>query len=172
MSGRLPPQVHRAYSLFYVIGTIGAMRVPVVGWGPLKSTEQIAPLLVFLAFQILEYCEVQRRKRGLSFLQLTLLRIKVTLPILIVAASGAAYLQYTMGYFGPPSARVRGLFVKHTRTGNPLVDSVAEHQPANAQAYQQVRGHCSLSFTAAASAPLPCTVPHQRLRLLIASDCF
>merc|ERR1719235_3049589 len=40
-------------------------------------------------------------------------------------------------YFGPPSARVRGLFVKHTRTGNPLVDSVAEHQPANAQAYQQ-----------------------------------
>jgi len=43
----------------------------------------------------------------------------------------------SMGYFGPPSARVRGLFVKHTRTGNPLVDSVAEHQPANAQAYQQ-----------------------------------
>ena len=32
---------------------------------------------------------------------------------------------------------MRGLFVKHTRTGNPLVDSVAEHQPANEQAYQQ-----------------------------------
>jgi dolichyl-diphosphooligosaccharide--protein glycosyltransferase len=29
------------------------------------------------------------------------------------------------GYFGPLSSRVRGLFVKHTRTGNPLVDSVA-----------------------------------------------
>jgi hypothetical protein len=28
------------------------------------------------------------------------------------------------GYFGPFSARIRGLFVKHTRTGNPLVDSV------------------------------------------------
>ena len=35
------------------------------------------------------------------------------------------------GYFGPLSARVRGLFVQHTRTGNPLVDSVAEHQPAH-----------------------------------------
>ena len=35
------------------------------------------------------------------------------------------------------SSRVRGLFVKHTKTGNPLVDSVAEHQPANAQAYDQ-----------------------------------
>ena len=32
---------------------------------------------------------------------------------------------------------MRGLFVKHTRTGNPLVDSVAEHQPASAQAYKQ-----------------------------------
>ena len=33
-------------------------------------------------------------------------------------------------------AGVRGLFVKHTRTGNPLVDSVAEHQPGSTQAYQ------------------------------------
>ena len=41
------------------------------------------------------------------------------------------------GYFGPLSARVRGLFVRHTRTGNPLVDSVAEHQPASPQAYWQ-----------------------------------
>jgi dolichyl-diphosphooligosaccharide--protein glycosyltransferase len=45
------------------------------------------------------------------------------------------------GYFGPLSARVRGLFVKHTRTGNPLVDSVAEHQPANEQAYQHYLHH-------------------------------
>ena len=37
-------------------------------------------------------------------------------------------------YFGPLSARIRGLFVRHTRTGNPLVDSVAEHQPASADA--------------------------------------
>merc|ERR1711871_1811717 len=42
-----------------------------------------------------------------------------------------------MGYFGPLSSRVRGLFVRHTRTGNPLVDSVAEHQPASAGAYFQ-----------------------------------
>ena len=26
---------------------------------------------------------------------------------------------------------------KHTKTGNPLVDSVTEHQPANSQAYFQ-----------------------------------
>jgi len=48
---------------------------------------------------------------------------------------------FPQGYFGPLSARVRGLFVKHTRTGNPLVDSVAEHQPANEQAYQHYLHH-------------------------------
>jgi dolichyl-diphosphooligosaccharide--protein glycosyltransferase len=29
------------------------------------------------------------------------------------------------------------LFVKHTKTGNPLIDSVAEHQPASPGAYFQ-----------------------------------
>ena len=38
------------------------------------------------------------------------------------------FLIMPAGYLGPLSARVRGLFVQHTRTGNPLVDSVAEHQ--------------------------------------------
>ena len=105
---RYTSKLHRAYSLFYVIGTMGAMRVPVVGWGPLKSTEQIAPLLVFFAFQILEYCEVQRRKRALSFIRLTILRIKVTLPVILLGLGIAAFLQLQYGYFGPPSARVRG----------------------------------------------------------------
>merc|ERR550537_467746 len=41
-----------------------------------------------------------------------------------------------LGYFAPLGARIRGLFVKHTITGNPLVDSVAEHQPASAGAYR------------------------------------
>ena len=34
-------------------------------------------------------------------------------------------------------ASSRGLFVPHTKTGNPLVDSVAEHQAASNQAYWQ-----------------------------------
>lgn len=61
------------------------------------------------------------------------MRAKLALPIAL-ALVGAAALLMQFGYFGPLSARVRGLFVKHTRTGNPLVDSVAEHQPANEQA--------------------------------------
>ena len=41
-------------------------------------------------------------------------------------------------YFAPLSSRVRGLFVKH-RTGNPLVDSVAEHQATSPRAYWHLR---------------------------------
>jgi dolichyl-diphosphooligosaccharide--protein glycosyltransferase len=132
--GRYSSKLHRAYSLFYIIGTFGAVHVPVVGWGPLRSLEQLSGLAVFVAFQILEYCEIQRRKKGLSIPQVFLLRVKVTLP-LVVAAGVLVSLLLPTGYFGPLTARIRGLFVKHTRTGNPLVDSVAEHQPASAAAY-------------------------------------
>ncbi len=40
-------KLHRAYSLFFLVGTFLAVHVPVVGWTPLKSLEQIGPLLVF-----------------------------------------------------------------------------------------------------------------------------
>ncbi len=44
--------VARAYTLFYVIGTMGAMRVPVVGWAPLRSLEQLGPFGGFIMFQV------------------------------------------------------------------------------------------------------------------------
>merc|ERR1719252_511781 len=52
-----------------------------------------------------------------------------------VAVVAVAFVLTPMGYFGPLSSRIRGLFVKHTKTGNPLVDSVAEHQPASPGIY-------------------------------------
>ena len=50
--GRYSSSLHRAFTLFYAIGTYGAIHVPPVGYGPLKSMEQLAPLLVFLGFQV------------------------------------------------------------------------------------------------------------------------
>jgi len=44
------------------------------------------------------------------------------------------------GFFAPLSARVRSLFFTHTKTGNPLVDSVAEHQPATVASYVYTLG--------------------------------
>ena len=66
--------------------------------------------------------------------------IKASLPVLVVVVAVAVALNQ-QGYFAPFGSRVRALFVKHTRTGNPLVASVAEHQPANEQAYQHYLHH-------------------------------
>ena len=138
--GRYTSSLHRAYTLFFIVGTFGATRVPPVGMNPFKSMEQLAPLLVFLGFQVLEVANVQRQKRGLTVAQTLQLLLKLSAPCLVALLLLTSYLM-SIGYFGPLTARVRGLFVKHTRTGNPLVDSVAEHQPGSTQAYQTYLHH-------------------------------
>ena len=102
--------------------------------------KQLGALVVFLGMQLLEVCEwiikreERRTKEKFNFYEVQVLRMKV---FAAVGAAGIVLLSIFMpaGYFGPLSSRVRGLFVQHTRTGNPLVDSVAEHQPATADAY-------------------------------------
>ena len=44
--------LYESYTLFYIVGTYGAMLTPVVGWTPLESLEQIMPLAVFVVMQI------------------------------------------------------------------------------------------------------------------------
>jgi dolichyl-diphosphooligosaccharide--protein glycosyltransferase len=139
VTGRYSSKLHRAYTLFYVIGTLGAIQIPVVGLSPLKSLEQISGLLAFIGIQFLEFCEVRRRRDNLGIVDTFILRVKVALPLL-VGLGLITYIGMEVGYFQPLGARIRGLFVKHTRTGNPLVDSVAEHQPADERAYAQYLG--------------------------------
>jgi len=133
---RFSTKLYRSYSLFYLVGTSLSIRVPVVGLTPLKSLEQLGPGVVFLFYQALQLCEYLRLRKNLNRSQSWRLRFKV-FTIALLLAIAVIYLVAPTGYFGPISARVRGLFVKHTRTGNPLVDSVAEHQPASKRAYFQ-----------------------------------
>ena len=134
--GRHSSKLHAAYSAFYFIGTALATTVPVVGTTPLRSLEQLGPLLVFLGIQVVEYCERVKTRDNLTKKQIWALRFRLFGMAGLVAV-GIAMLLWPTGYFGPISARVRGLFVKHTKTGNPLVDSVAEHQAAKEGTYEQ-----------------------------------
>jgi len=143
--GRFSPKVYQSYSLFYVIGTALAVQVPVVGWAPLKSLEQLGPCAVFLGYQVLRICEVIKGERSMTRTQFLMLRVKAFVVLGIVATVLISMVAPS-GYFGPLSSRVRGLFVQHTKTGNPLVDSVAEHQPASSRSYFQYLHHvCSLA---------------------------
>lgn len=132
--GRFNSGVHKAYTLFVVVGTAGAVQIPVVGWTPLRSLEQIGPLGVFLGYQVLAFCDFKRRSRQMPVRDFVVFRIQ-TFAVLVILLAAIACILTPMGYFGPLSSRIRGLFVQHTRTGNPLVDSVAEHQPANASMF-------------------------------------
>jgi dolichyl-diphosphooligosaccharide--protein glycosyltransferase len=126
--------LYSSYTSFYIVGTYLAMQVPVVGWMPLKSLEQLGPLGVFLGFQGLQLMRLLEKR----YPKVNKWKVRAMVVLgAILAVLPVAYWLYTVGYFGPISSRVRGLFVKHTKTGNPLVDSVAEHQAASAQAYFQ-----------------------------------
>ncbi|GET92620.1 oligosaccharyl transferase-like protein [Leishmania tarentolae] len=130
------PSLLRAYTLFYVVGTAIATRVPPVGMSPFKSLEQLGALLVLVFLCVLHVCEVLRARAGVEVRSRANFKIRVRVFSMMagVAALVVAVLAPT-GYFGPLSARVRALFVKHTRTGNPLVDSVAEHSKTQPEAY-------------------------------------
>lgn len=134
--GRFSTKVYLAYTFFYVVGTSLAIQIPVVGWSPLKSLEQLGPFAVFLGYQLLHYCEIQRKQKKMTRKEAWKFRVQVFLGALAVV-SLLVVLVIPKSYFGPISSRVRGLFVPHTKTGNPLVDSVAEHQAASNQAYWQ-----------------------------------
>ena len=65
--GYYSPSLYGAFSLFFLVGTAGAVQVPVVNTGPFRHMEQIAPLLVFLGLQYVAACELVARRRGLSW---------------------------------------------------------------------------------------------------------
>jgi dolichyl-diphosphooligosaccharide--protein glycosyltransferase len=132
--GRFSNHLHLAYSIFYVLGTIGALQFPVVGWQPLESMEQLGPMAVFFGLQVFRFLEVSRVKMDRS--EFATYRAKILALAILVGAIALGWL-LANGRLGALSTRVRSLFIQHTKTGNPLVDSVAEHQATPPQFYFQ-----------------------------------
>lgn len=75
--GRFSTKLYLAYSLYYIVGTTLAVQVPVVGWTPLKSLEQLGACAVFLGFQVLQVCEMNIRKKNMSKVAAWKLRVQV-----------------------------------------------------------------------------------------------
>jgi dolichyl-diphosphooligosaccharide--protein glycosyltransferase len=94
------------------------MQIPVVSWTPLKSMEQLGPLFVFGVYQILAIIDLARWQKGFAVGSLEHLKLRQTVW-LTIGSSGVLVLTILMqlGHFGPISARVRGLFMQHVRTG-------------------------------------------------------
>ncbi|CAK9062452.1 Dolichyl-diphosphooligosaccharide--protein glycosyltransferase subunit STT3A (Oligosaccharyl transferase subunit STT3A) (STT3-A) [Durusdinium trenchii] len=128
----------------YVVNIIACHAACLMLLDAVRSLEQVAPLLQFVAVQIFEVLSTWQRRLPAKLEEFQLLRFRVFAVCGAVAALLGAML-FQLGYFAPLSSRVRGLFVKH-RTGNPLVDSVAEHQATSPRAYWQFFHHmCTMA---------------------------
>ena len=133
--GHRTPQLTWAYSLWWLCGTLPASLVPIVGKAPFTSLEQVAPMAIFFGLWVLRVCDYVEARRHMTRDEGNRLRRTVVAACVAVGAVGAL-----VGFFAPLSARVRSLFFTHTKTGNPLVDSVAEHQPASVSSYVYTLG--------------------------------
>lgn len=132
LMGRFTEKLRLSYSMFYVLGTFLATRIPVVGYKPLQSLEQIFGLGVLLLCQLLHQFDNynSQRNTGGDNRKRVLVRL-LTIAMLV----GLFAVVNTSPLFTPLSPRIRSIFMKHQPTGNPLIDSVAEHQPADASVY-------------------------------------
>lgn len=134
--GKFDLSTYKAFTIFYALGTLVAVQIPVVGWTPLKSLEQVMPLAVFLMYQVLFLYEVQCKRLGYARGSPEAIKLRNQVVVTLGGCVlGALFILMQTGMFAPLSGRVRGLFIKHMRTGNPLVDSVAEHQPTTSDAF-------------------------------------
>ena len=142
LRGNFCANLHRAFSLFYVIGTALAVCVPPVNTQPFRSLEQLSPMVVFVILQGCYVADYKMRHQKLTTRSAQGMRLHVMGPLLaLLGLIALAVLLFPTGYFGPLSSRVRSLFMQHTKTGNPLVDSVAEHRPASDDAYRVYLHH-------------------------------
>uniref|UniRef100_A0A6B2KYV0 dolichyl-diphosphooligosaccharide--protein glycotransferase n=1 Tax=Arcella intermedia TaxID=1963864 RepID=A0A6B2KYV0_9EUKA len=127
---------YKSYTIFYIIGTLGAIQFPMVRLQPLQSMEQIMPLLVFVGYQVFQLMYFWRNYQKMSHSQFQRFK-KQFLVVSVFLVLFVFVPLFLSGWFGPFSNRVRSLFIPHTRTGNPLVDSVSEHQATAPYYYWQ-----------------------------------
>ena len=126
----------RAYTLWWLVSTTLAYCVPTIGRAIYLSLENTAPIVVLVGLWVLRACDALSARRGHSPAQAR--RTKAAAVALCCAALAAVLAS---GVVSPFSIRVRSLFMKHTRTGNPLVDSVAEHNPGSWDRFVSLLGN-------------------------------
>ena len=98
--GRFSPKVYMSYTLFYAVGTTLAIQVPVVGWSPLKSLEQLGPCAVFLGYQLFRVCDMIKGKKQMSRMEFLKLRVQVFVACGVVVVLLAMAIAVSVGRIG------------------------------------------------------------------------
>ena len=82
LRGHYSVTLYRAYSLFFIVGTFWAVQVPIIGWNPFRSLEQLAGFVVFLCLQLLHIAEQLRLKKNAGVWSLAAFKIKAQVFVL------------------------------------------------------------------------------------------
>jgi len=126
IAGHRTRELTYGYTLWWIISTSMAYCIPTIGKLIYLSLENAAPIIVLVGLWVLFACDIYSERKKHTAKQAFILKAKAcavcVLLLAVILASGIII---------PFSIRVRSLFLKHTRTGNPLVDSVAEHTPGS-----------------------------------------
>ncbi|KAI8869320.1 STT3 subunit of Oligosaccharyl transferase [Ramicandelaber brevisporus] len=127
LMGRYSPRLYVAYSTFYVLGTLGSMQTPFVGFLPTKTSEHMAALGTFGLIQLVAFANMVRGLLPARQFQ-SLLRVAI---ISFAALAFVALVGLTMaGVVAPWTGRFYSLFdTGYARKHIPIIASVSEHQP-------------------------------------------
>jgi dolichyl-diphosphooligosaccharide--protein glycosyltransferase len=127
LMGRYSKRLYVAYSTFYVLGTIGSMQIPFVGFQPATTAEHMAALGTFGLLQIVAFLHFCRTYLSSDSFKTLLKRFLIIISI--IGISGFAILQKT-GIIDPWTGRLYSLFdTGYAKKHIPIIASVSEHQP-------------------------------------------
>ncbi|WFD02662.1 dolichyl-diphosphooligosaccharide--protein glycotransferase [Malassezia obtusa] len=133
LMGRYSTRLYVAYSSFYVIGTLGSMQIPFVGFQPVRTSEHMAALGVFGLLQLVALTELMRSY--VSSQQFKLL-VRSFVALVAVLAFGALVALTYGGYIAPWTGRFYSLWdTGYAKKHIPIIASVSEHQPPAWPAY-------------------------------------
>lgn len=114
--GHFTDNNYKAYSVFFLIGSLLSSTIPMVGLVHFKSMEMAAPLLVFLGYQYLKVMYTLKEKYHWSKPRF----YAILYGVAVVGLALLVLLTFVID-MGGLSVRVRSLFLKHTHTGKSIL---------------------------------------------------
>nr|XP_018914529.1 PREDICTED: dolichyl-diphosphooligosaccharide--protein glycosyltransferase subunit STT3B isoform X2 [Bemisia tabaci] len=125
--GRYSNRLLVSYSVFYILGLIFSMQIPFVGFQPIRTSEHMAALGVFVLLMAVA---------GLKYFQSVLSKseFKYFFIASSLIAAGTVFLSVVVltyaGFIAPWSGRFYSLWdTTYAKIHIPIIASVSEHQP-------------------------------------------
>lgn len=127
LMGRYSPRLLTSYSTFFILGLLFSMQIPFVGFQPIRTSEHMAALGVFLllmAVAVLKHLQSVLSKNEFRKLFIAGALLAAALVFLMVVTLTM------MGVVAPWSGRFYSLWdTGYAKIHIPIIASVSEHQP-------------------------------------------